>query len=248
MLKYDYFLFDLDRTLWDFDKNAKNAISRLITIHSLPLPTIFNGTVINPENRDDIFYSQYERINYQLWDQYEAGKITKETLRSRRFYDTFLLFGIDDRKMAAIFDMEYLDIMADGTELVPGAIEVLDSIKSEGGKIAIITNGFTEVQHRKLENSGLSPFVDLLITSEEVGIHKPSPGIFRIALERLTGLTDLKSIKQRTLMIGDDFTHDIEGAQIFGIDQFFYNPKNIPCEGGPTYMSDDLRSILKTSR
>lgn len=245
MLKYRYFLIDLDRTLWDFNKNAKRAISKLIDKYTPPLPDYYKGIKISNENAIDIFYPEYETINYALWDDYEAGKITKDQLRAKRFYDTFLLFGIDDPYISSQFDAEYLILMEQEKELVPGAIELLRYIRAKGAKIAIITNGFTAVQTNKIKNSGISEYIDILVTSEQTGIHKPSPGIFRIALERLSGQIDLAPLKRETVMIGDDFFHDIEGAQIFGIDQFFYNPENIPCEGGPTYMSDDLRDVIK---
>ena len=72
-----------------------------------------------------------------------------------------------------------------------------------------------------------------------------------MALESLCGKenynnTDLRaSIKSETLMVGDDFTNDIEGAQVFGIDQFYYNPKHKLCDGGPTYESDSLLDLIK---
>ena len=92
-------------------------------------------------------------------------------------------------------------------------------------------------------------YVDAVIVSEEVGAMKPSPVIFRKALEAICGEEVYKKspslARSRAIMVGDDFANDIEGAQIFGIDQFYYNPYNRPCDGGPTYESCNLTDLLK---
>ena len=235
-LRYRYLLFDLDRTLWDFDENAKRAIFYLLDRYDPHGNSLYDGD-------KEEFFRKYEEINYTLWSEYEAGKITREELRAARFYKTFLLYGYDNQEMSTRIDIEYLQRMSQETALMPGALEVLKRSKEAGCKIALISNGFKEVQTNKVRTSGIGEYIDLLMTSEEAGVHKPSPAIFRITLSQLYD-GPLSDIRRQTLMIGDDFTNDIEGAQIFGIDQFFYNYRNIPCNGGPTYMSDNLLDIL----
>ena len=92
-------------------------------------------------------------------------------------------------------------------------------------------------------------YVDAVILSEEVGIMKPSPIIFRKALEAICGEEYYKEAPSRArdeaIMVGDDFPNDIEGAQIFGIDQFYYNPYRRECDGGPTYEGNNLTDLLK---
>lgn len=105
--------------------------------------------------------------------------------------------------------------------------------------MALITNGFKEVQYTKLANSGIEKYFDAVMISEEQGVHKPSPIIFKRALDAIGG------VKSEALMVGDDFANDIEGAMIFGIDQFFYNYNSVPCDGGPTYDSSDLRDLVR---
>ncbi|MEA5006555.1 MAG: YjjG family noncanonical pyrimidine nucleotidase [Rikenellaceae bacterium] len=224
--KYKYFLFDLDRTLWNFDLNARTNISRLIDKYSLQV-----GDKV-------VFYDNYDEINHILWSQYEKGIISKETLRVERFHQTLLRYGIDNVDLAKVFGEDYLDTMPDQTALMPYAMEVLIELKKRGGIFALVSNGFKEVQYRKLQNSGIADFFNAVMISEEQGVHKPSPILFKRALEAIGGE------KNETLMIGDDFANDIEGAMIFGIDQFFYNYKSIPCDGEPTYNSNDLRDLL----
>jgi putative hydrolase of the HAD superfamily len=231
MLKkeYKYFLFDLDRTLWDFDTNACNNIYSLLDIYSL-------------QHLDkEAFYKTYDSVNHKLWALYEQGELPKDVLRSERFYQTLLQFGIDSRDLSHKMGEEYLSRMPYQKALMPYAFEVLQELKKRGYTLALISNGFKEVQYKKLICCGIDSFFDAVLISEEQGVHKPSPIIFKRALKAING------IKSETLMVGDDFANDIEGAMIFGIDQFFYNYRCIPCDGGPTYDSSDLRDLLKVS-
>lgn len=237
---YKYFLIDLDRTLWDFDKNSEMAIFQLIDNHPILAEKI---------NYDKhLFFQQYDTINHLLWSDYEAGILSKDELRWKRFYDSFLEFGIDDKELAHKFGEEYISQMTAEKELIPGSIHLLNCIKEGKGKMAIITNGFKEAQLGKLKTSGIDHYFQEVIISEDVEAHKPSPKIFQIALEKLSGITykenpELwKKVKRESLMIGDDFTNDIEGAQIFGIDQFFYNPKGHEYLGA-TYQGKTLAEL-----
>jgi putative hydrolase of the HAD superfamily len=233
--RYDYFLLDLDRTLWDFDANALAAMHMLLDKWDLPI------------GEREIFFERYEVINRRLWDDYEAGIIAKEYLRRERFHQTLRdHYGIDDVDAAEQMGKEYLDFMALGDILMPGARKVLEAIAVRGGKMAIVSNGFKEVQYRKLRISKIDHFFSAVMISEEVGVHKPDPLIFHKALEALCGegveIDD--NIKSRTIMIGDDYPNDIEGAINFGIDSFYYDPSNKENPGNAVWHSRDLLSLL----
>ena len=227
-LAYKLFLFDLDRTLWDFDTNAHDAIIDLLGQYQLQ-ERIPDG---------EAFFRRYEEINALLWNEYEAGRLSQPVLRSLRFEKTLSEFGVEDSNLAARFGAEYLEIMPTKHALMPHAREVLDALQAKGKEMVIISNGFKQVQRLKLAGSGIDQYFSRLFISEEVGVHKPNPLIFRAAV------TACNAKKKDCLMVGDDFAKDMEGAQVFGIDQFFYNYKNLPCEGGPTYMSSDLRDLI----
>ena len=231
MLKkeYKYFLFDLDRTLWDFDTNACNNIYSLLDEFSLQH--------IDKEE----FYKTFDSVNHKLWAKYEKGELPKAVLRSERFYQSLLFFGTENRDLSENMGERYLERMPYQKALMPHALEVLKELKKRGCKMALISNGFKEVQYKKLICCGINSYFDAVLISEEQGVHKPSPIIFKRALNAIDGK------KSEALMVGDDFANDIEGAMIFGIDQFFYNYKSIPCDGGPTYDSSDLRDLLKVS-
>lgn len=257
MKRYTYYLFDIDRTLWAFDSNSKRVIFSLLDFYDL-------HRRLHVFSKEE-FFRRYDSVNRLLWQQYEAGQLSKEELRISRFYETFLKYveeggGIADefsdreslREFSGRFSENYLYRMPYEKELEPGAYKVLAELRRRGCKIAAVSNGFKEIQYGKLGNSGILDFMDAVIISEEVGAHKPSPLIFRAALEALCGkeaCNDKRSrdiIKSRTIMVGDDFANDIEGAQIFGIDQFYYNPYHRECDGGPTYESDSLLSLLES--
>lgn len=228
-MKYRFFLFDLDNTLWDFDSNARDCVIELIdTFH---LQSYIQDPIA--------FYNAYHANNKALWNLYEAGQMSQQTLRSKRFAITLEQAGVPNADtLAPELGEAYLALMPTKTKLVPYAKEVLEYLKSRNAGMALITNGFKEVQYKKVESSGLDAFFGHhIFISEEVGYHKPSPRIFVAALTAINGK------KKETLMVGDHFRNDIEGAQVFGIDQYFYNPQRLPCDGGPTYMGHDLRDL-----
>lgn len=246
MKDYKYYLIDIDRTLWDFDKNSELAIHTLISRHSRLEKAI--QEVENCEDCKHRFFERYDIVNHKLWADYESGVIDKDTLRWLRFHEAFKLYGIDDEPFAREFGEEYLQQMICEKELMPGALDMLNRIRDTGASMAVLSNGFKEVQYHKLARSGISGFFSTVVISEEVGFHKPLPDIFRIALERLCGFTKDEDpegwicAKAATLMVGDDFENDIEGAQIFGIDQYFYNHKGADCPGA-TYEGSTLDGV-----
>ncbi|MDR2586608.1 MAG: YjjG family noncanonical pyrimidine nucleotidase [Prevotellaceae bacterium] len=229
MKKYRFFLFDLDRTLWDFDTNAHDSVVMLLEQYQL-------GNRIDDFEQ---FYRLYTEHNFRLWEQYEKGILSQSVLRCLRFEVTFQDFGINDPQLAAQFGAAYLELLPLRTALMPHTKEVLEHLLAKGCRMGIISNGFKQVQYTKLERSGIRDYFERVFISEEVGVHKPHPDIFRAAV------TAFNAKKSDTVMVGDDFAKDIEGAQVFGIDQFFYNPLHIPCNGGPTYESDTLLDLIK---
>lgn len=230
MKKYRYFLFDMDNTLWDFDQNAKTCIVELM--HERGLSQYMH-------NGGDAFYAIYKSLNDKLWIRYEAGEIGQQELRRLRFEQTFTEVGIPNAiALAPDFGEAYLERMPSKKALVPHAMEVLEYLYGKECPMALVSNGFKQVQYMKVRNSGLEKFFTRrMFISEEVGYHKPSPKIFTAAL------TALNAKKEETLMVGDNVVTDIEGAQVFGIDQFYFNPKGLPYDGKPTFMGDDLRLL-----
>lgn len=208
-MKTRQLFFDLDRTLWDFETNSKKALRQLFSEHDL-------GQKIEHFNH---FHHTYKRINANLWNAFGNGKISKTELRDNRFSKTLEYHSIIDAKLSQQLSNGYIELSPYQTTLFPNTIETLTALKKEKYRLHIITNGFPEVQHIKLSNSGLRDFFDEVICSEDIGITKPHREIFREAQRR----TDCKT--EHAVMIGDDFKADIIGALNAGWIAIHFDPE-----------------------
>lgn len=163
------------------------------------------------------FVTTYKEHNERLWELYRLGQIKKEELRNNRFVLTLNDFNCNDIELATKIGDDYIELSPQQTLLFPGTIETLEYLAPKY-KMHIITNGFVEVQYKKLRNSKLEKYFDKVITSEEAKASKPKPGIFHSAL------SSANAKKAECLMIGDDLNNDIIGAKKYGFDQVFFNP------------------------
>lgn len=224
--KYRHLFFDLDRTLWDMDGNSRETLAELYHRHALQEKGILSA---------EIFIDHYLRYNDVLWDRYRRGLIDKASLRVLRFRQTLAHFGVKDARLAEAFGDDYVNEAPSKTKLMPGTIETLQKL-SLGYTLHIITNGFEEVQHVKLRNSGLDRFFAEIITSERAGCTKPALAIFDYALKASGASRD------ESLMIGDDHATDVTGARDAGWDQVWFNTRNE--EGEATYVIGHLEELL----
>lgn len=200
--------FDLDRTLWDFEKNSEKA-----------LMLIFKELDLEKQLKSfDSFLKTYKKINSSLWHQYGLGKIKKSELRVSRFSLTLNKFGINDNFLAKKLGDEYIKTSPYQTSLFPYAIETLKNLINDGYKLHIITNGFKEVQYIKLEKSKLINFFTVIVCSEEVGKNKPAKDVFEYAILKA------KAKATESIMIGDDYLVDIIGAEKVGMKGILFNP------------------------
>ncbi len=203
--------FDLDHTLWDFDKNSKLAFKRVFDTHTIDIS-------INE------FIEVYEPINFDYWKRFREDKVSKVDLRRGRLTDTFSIFNIllTTGEIDDLAD-SYIDELPVDNHLFEGAESILEYLYKKY-TLHIITNGFNDVQHLKLKNSGISNYFSTVTTSEEVGVKKPNPLIFTSALEKANA--DSKA----SIMIGDTFEADILGAEAVGMKTMYYNyrKENLP--------------------
>ena len=197
--------FDLDHTLWDFEKNSALTFDQLLIDYQIPV-------------RLENFLKVYVPLNLEYWKAFREQRMDKETLRYRRIKDTFdqLEISIDDDMVFTLADA-YIQNLPEHNHLFPGAIEVLDKLK-ERYLLHIITNGFREVQHFKMRNAGLTPYFSTVTDSESVGVKKPNPLIFQKAL------IDANCDPTRSVMIGDSYEADILGALQVGMNAIHFMP------------------------
>lgn len=229
MHKYKHLFFDLDKTLWDFTENTKDTFIDLYEhfgLHSLEIDS------------PSVFLDAYEIHNNRLWDLYRKGKIDKVFLNKERFILTLNDFGIDDETLAINISEKYIESSPQKTKLIHGTIDVLKYLLGKYS-LHIITNGFDEVQYRKIDSSGISDFFKTVTTSEEVGCHKPEKRIFIHALQKAAALPS------ESIMIGDDISVDVIGAKEAGIDQVFLNSENTISDGCATFEIKSLEDLKK---
>ena len=226
--KYKIVFFDLDHTLWDFQTNS-----------ALVLKELFTETNLCCKGLDfEEFYVVYNQVNDQKWALYREGKIDKYRLRKERFVDTLLHFQIEESHLGEYFESQYTERSPLKTALMPGAREVLDYLHAKY-TLAIITNGFTDVQMTKLKSAGIEKYFKAVVTSEMAGANKPEARIFVSALKKT------QCCRQEAVMVGDHPEADIAGARNAGIDQIWYNYGNQKAGTRPTYEITALSELTK---
>ncbi|PCI07113.1 MAG: noncanonical pyrimidine nucleotidase, YjjG family [Flavobacteriaceae bacterium] len=203
----NHIFFDLDHTLWDFEKNSTKTFEHIFKLNKMSI---------------DIqkFLNYYVSINNAYWRLFRNDKVSKEALRYGRLKDTFdkIKFPISDDLINKLSE-DYITHLSSFNYLFDGAIEILDYLKPKY-TLHIITNGFSEVQYKKLSNSKIDIYFDTVITSEAVGVKKPNPKIFKYALQQAGA-----KIKE-SVMIGDNWEADIMGAKNYGMNVIFCNFEN----------------------
>jgi len=208
-MEIKHIFFDLDHTLWDFEANSDIAFETIFKKHSVGVNLQF-------------FLNNYRGINHSYWKLYREEKITKDELRIGRLKDTFIKVNYRaDNKLIESLSVDYIEVLPNNNKLFEGAYEILDHLYPNY-KLHIITNGFNEVQYKKLENSGLSKYFDKIITSEDAGVKKPNPIIFEYALNKA------KATSKESIMIGDNWEADIMGAIENGLDAIYFNYEKQP--------------------
>jgi len=203
-MKISDVFFDLDHTLWDFEKNSALAIE-----------TIFKKHDINVDL--NLFLTHYVPINIKYWELYRVDEITQYELRLGRLKDTFVIlnYEIEDEKILFLSE-EYIEYLPKFNHLFDGAIAILDYLKPKYN-LHIITNGFKEIQGNKLRNSNIGHYFKTITNSESAGVKKPNPKIFEYAV------AVANAQKEQSIMIGDCIEADVNGALNFGMDAILFN-------------------------
>lgn len=219
MKKYHWVLFDADETLFDFD--TFRGLRHLFSQHN------FEFTQAD--------FDDYQMLNVPLWEGYQSGKFTIEEVKTKRFVEWEKRTGIP----AIDLNSQFMNSMAETCALLPGAQELLDTLKDKC-KVGIVTNGLKALQYVRLEKTGVTDHIDLMVISEEVGVPKPNIAIFEHTFEKMKF-----NQKEHILMVGDNPHTDILGGINAGIDTCWYNWRQHPEVEGitPTYQVDCLHKL-----
>ena len=231
MKKYQHLFFDLDHTLWDFDRNTSEAIREIYRIFDFEKWIFFTF---------DDFMRIFNEVNNYLWDKFNHGLIDRIELRNTRFNLILNKLGVDQREIPQGIGEKYLELAPVKQNVIPYAHEILEYLKPNY-KLHIISNGFDDVQHSKLRASKIHEYFDIIVTSDSSGHRKPQKGIFEFAMKRADATLD------NSIMIGDNIDTDIMGAQNASMDHVFFNPGKTQHSLNVTFEIDslqDLRNIL----
>ncbi|MBL87115.1 MAG: noncanonical pyrimidine nucleotidase, YjjG family [Winogradskyella sp.] len=211
--KIKHVFFDLDHTLWDFDKNSGLTFEKIFKINNLDVEL-------------STFLKVYEPINLDYWKLYREEKVTKEALRYGRLKDAFNAININvEDDMINHLSVAYIDHLTTFNHLFDGTLDILNYLRDKY-ELHIITNGFEEAQERKMDNANIKSYFKTITNSEMVGVKKPNPKIFNFALD------SAKASPTESVMIGDSLEADIEGAHSIGMETIYFDYRNLNNSNG----------------
>jgi putative hydrolase of the HAD superfamily len=220
-MAYKHLFFDLDHTLWDFEKNSAECLADIYEI--------FNFKNLNISSLE-MFQQEFSIVNRHHWSLLEQNLITHQDLRRRRFQETLENLGVKDLKKSFGLEINeyFLELLPKKAHLIEGAVEVLEYLLPKY-ELHIISNGWQDIQVNKMKSSEIHHYFGEIFTNELAGTRKPDRRIFDYAVDVT------KADLSESLMIGDNYEADILGAINAKMDTVFYNPDDIPTSQKPTF-------------
>lgn len=219
-MKYQHLFFDLDHTLWDFEKNSSESLQDIYYNSDLKQHGVSSM---------ELFIQSFLRINTELWDAFDRGTLHHAYIRENRFKMVFDELGVACPSNHVEIGEIYLNTLPEKKHLLEGALDILNYVTDKGYSVHIVTNGFNDIQAKKIFSSGISHFFKNVITFENASAKKPDPKIFAYALEMAN------ASPEESIMIGDNWIADVMGAKQFGMDTVYLNPAGLSFDESPTY-------------
>lgn len=226
---YKSIFIDLDDTVWAFSENARDTFQDMYSKYR------FDRYFDSFEQ----YYKLYSKRNAELWEEYGRGEITKEELNDSRFSFPLLQVGVDDKFLVKAYSENFFSEIIYKKKVMPYVHEALEYL-GENYNLYVLSNGFRELQEQKMRSADVAKYFKKVVLSEDIGVHKPYPEIFHFAMSATQ--SELKT----SLMIGDNWTNDVEGARNVGMGHIYYNvhgEKEFPFV--PTFVMNDWREIRK---
>lgn len=225
-MTYQLLLFDLDNTLFDFDRAQDMALAHFLKVEGV--------------SEDDIpnYIQYYVPMNQKLWDMLELGLISRQDLVNQRFAKLFAHFGQD--RDGVQLARHYQECLSQEGVLLEGARDLLEECRRQGKRIFAVSNGISYIQRNRIAQARLEELFEGIFISEEVGFVKPSLAYFDHVFQNIPDFD-----KSLAVMIGDSLSADIQGAIQAGLDSVWYNPhqKELPADIHPTYTVKNFKEL-----
>jgi putative hydrolase of the HAD superfamily len=225
-----HLFFDLDHTLWDFERNAEECIKEIFEERAAKIPS---------EVKFVEFYAAFSVLNQAMWAQLDAKEITHEYLRTHRFKNSFEKIGVEiDLDLSKEFDLHFLEKLPTKGHVIEGALGLLESLK-EKFNLHMITNGYLEIQTRKMQNANILHYFEHIVTYDNANSRKPEKQMY------LHALTLANAGPDESLMIGDSYVADVQGAVNAGLKAIHFDQTGM---SNARYMIARLADLPKMIR
>lgn len=218
--------FDLDHTLWDFEKNSALTFEKILPKNNIHINT-------------KAFIEAYVPINIKYWKLFRDEKISKQEMRFGRLNDAFAMLNLKfEEPILEDLANDYIQFLPENNHLFDGTLELLDYLKPRYN-LHIITNGFHDLQNNKLQNSNLTPYFKTITNSESAGVKKPNPIIFEYALRQANAK------REHSIMIGDCIDADVRGALNIGMKAVLFSETTQPLSDHKILQVNHLLELKK---
>ncbi len=202
----EFLFLDLDDTVLDFHKAEGIALDKTLRDFGLE-PT-------------DAVRSRYRDINIACWQRLERGEWTRDRVIVDRFAQLFAEYGVAADANAC--SQAYMRHLSVGHWYLPGAQEALEKLSGRC-RLFLASNGTASVQRGRIASAGLERWFEKIFISQELGADKPNPLFFTRAFAQIPGFA-----LEKSLMVGDSLTSDIQGGINAGMKTCWVNPHHHP--------------------
>lgn len=206
-VEFIYILLDADNTLMDFNAAEQYALEATLQFYGFP----YNEEI----------HRAYDKINAELWEQFNHGEIKKEYLLTERFRRFYKEMNWNSKEGYVRTNQRYLKNLSDCSILLDGALDFCREMSREC-ELYIITNGVASSQRKRFSKSEIRPYIRDIFISEEIGYQKPEQEFFSFVFQKIPSFK-----KEKAIIIGDTLSSDIEGANRAGVKSCWFNPKNL---------------------
>lgn len=221
-------LLDMDQTLTRDRESARLSVERVA-------PLIQQRFA---ELRTERLYEVFRKVNNSHWENFDDSPIAKYVssieARAHIWHEALRELGHDDLDYARTVASHFERAREETYFSYEDSLVVLKELHGTL-PIVLVTNGHTLMQRKKIDVSGIAPYLDAVFIAQEVGTSKPHATIFEMALEA-AGVE-----AQEALMVGDNPEKDIWGAKQLGIQTAWMRRP----ESGPPRFDPDADFVVQ---